>query len=112
MDGTLVSDAFVFVLLAVLFGAVGALAIGAPVAGIVKAFGNGFWDLIPFTLQASLVVIGGYVVASSPVATRVIGWLASIPRSGVGAVTFIAAKSLHQGSFYSIFQNSCYFPAS
>ena len=49
-------NAFVFVLLAVLFGALGALAIGAPAIGIVKAFGNGFWDLIPFTLQASLVV--------------------------------------------------------
>ena len=86
-------DAFVFVLLAVLFGAVGAFAIGAPATGIVKAFGNGFWDLIPFTLQASLVVIGGYVVASSPVATRVIGWLASIPKSGAGAVAFIATVS-------------------
>lgn len=86
-------DAFVFVLLAVLFGAAGALAIGAPATGIVKAFGNGFWDLIPFTLQASLVVIGGYVVASSPVAARVIGWLASLPKSGSGAVAFIAAVS-------------------
>lgn len=86
-------DAFVFVLLAVLFGAIGAFAIGAPATGIIKAFGNGFWDLIPFTLQASLVVIGGYVVASSPVATRVIGWLASIPKSGSGAVAFIATVS-------------------
>jgi short-chain fatty acids transporter len=86
-------DAFVFVLLAVLFGGVGALIIGAPPTSIVKAFGNGFWDLIPFTLQASLVVVGGYVVASSPLAARLIGWLARIPRSGTSAVAFIAAIS-------------------
>lgn len=83
-------DAFVFVLLAVLFVGAGAFAIGAPATGIVKAFGNGFWDLIPFTLQASLVVVGGYVVASSPAAARLISWLAGIPKSGPSAVAFVA----------------------
>ncbi|CAH1696734.1 Short chain fatty acids transporter [Hyphomicrobiales bacterium] len=86
-------DAFVFVLLAVLISFTGSLAIGAPVSSIVKAFGDGFWNLITFTLQASLVVIGGYVVASSPIATRAIRWLAGIPRSGPSAVAFVAAIS-------------------
>lgn len=86
-------DAFVFVVLAVILSACGAVLIGAPVLSIPQAFGNGFWDLIPFTLQASLVVIGGYVVASSPLASRVITWLAVIPRSGPSAVAFIAAIS-------------------
>ncbi len=29
-------------------------------------FGDGFWNLIPFTMQMALVAIGGYVVAMSP----------------------------------------------
>src|ERR1700761_977963 len=86
-------DAFVFVVLAVILSAFGALLIGAPARSIPDAFGSGFWDLIPFTLQASLVVIGGYVVASSPLASRIITWLAAIPRSGPSAVAFIAAVS-------------------
>jgi short-chain fatty acids transporter len=86
-------DAFVFVVLAVILSACGAVVIGAPLLSIPQAFGNGFWDLIPFTLQASLVVIGGYVVASSPLASRVITWLATVPRSGPSAVAFIAAVS-------------------
>jgi short-chain fatty acids transporter len=86
-------DAFVFVVLAVVLSAFGAILIGAPAQSIPQAFGGGFWDLIPFTLQASLVVVGGYVVASSPLARRVIAWLAGIPRSGPSAVAFIAAVS-------------------
>ena len=32
---------------------------------VVDAWGNGFWDLIPFTLQMSLVIITGHVLATS-----------------------------------------------
>ncbi len=40
------------------------------------AFGDGFWSLIPFTMQMAFVVIGGYVVASSPPAVKLIDRLA------------------------------------
>ena len=86
-------DAFVFVVLAIVISALAAFIIGAPVQSISIAFGSGFWDLIPFTLQASMVVIGGYVVASSPLAGRAIRFLAGIPRSGPSAVAFISATS-------------------
>ncbi len=32
----------------------------------VDAWGRGFWDLIPFTLQMALVIITGHVLATSP----------------------------------------------
>jgi short-chain fatty acids transporter len=86
-------DAFVFVLLAFTICSAGALAIGASPTAVVMAFGNGFWDLITFTLQASLVVIGGHVVASSPPAARLIRLLANIPSSGRSGVAFVAAVS-------------------
>src|SRR6478672_7854723 len=41
-------DAFVFVAIAVVVVAAGALVNGAPVAAVTKAFGHGFWSLIPF----------------------------------------------------------------
>jgi short-chain fatty acids transporter len=34
--------------------------------GLIDAWGKGFWDLIEFTLQMAMIVIGGYVVATSP----------------------------------------------
>ena len=63
-------DAFVFVAIAVVVVALGALVNGAPVGAVTKAFGDGFWSLIPFTMQMAFVTIGGYVVATSPPAQR------------------------------------------
>ena len=87
-------DAFIFVAIAVVVVAVGALAIGAPAAAVTKAFGDGFWSLIPFTMQMVFVTIGGYVVATSPPAQRLIDRLALVPKTGRGAVGFIATVSM------------------
>jgi len=87
-------DSYVFAALAVLVVAIGALAIGAPVTATAKAFGDGFWSLIPFTMQMAFVVIGGYVVASSPPAVKLIDRLARIPRNGRSAVAWVALISM------------------
>src|SRR4051794_24731241 len=87
-------DAFIFVAIAVVVVAAGALVNGAPVTAVTKAFGDGFWSLIPFTMQMVFVTIGGYVVATSPPAQRLIDRLALIPKTGRGAVGFIAAVSM------------------
>ncbi|MGA7614985.1 MAG: TIGR00366 family protein [Thermoanaerobaculia bacterium] len=83
-------DAFVFALAAVVlvFGA--GVALGEPAGNLVRLFGDGFWGLVPFTMQMALVIIGGFVVASSPPFARLIGWLATIPRTPRGAVAFVA----------------------
>ena len=65
-------DAYVFVALAVILVSLAALGNGAPPQAIAKAFGDGFWSLIPFTMQMTFVVIGGYVAASSPPVARLI----------------------------------------
>jgi short-chain fatty acids transporter len=49
------------------------------------AFGNGFWSLITFTMQMAFVAIGGYVVATSAPAQRLIGRLADLPKTGTRA---------------------------
>ncbi|MGH8178208.1 MAG: short-chain fatty acid transporter [Steroidobacter sp.] len=89
-----IPDAYVFAALAVVIVAGIAIALGAAPTETAQAFGDGFWSLIPFTMQMSFIIIGGYVVASSPPAARLIGRLASFPKTGRGAVCWVAAISL------------------
>lgn len=87
-------DAFIFVAIAVVIVALAALANGAPATSIAKSFGDGFWSLIPFTMQMVFVTIGGYVVATSPPVQRLIDRLALVPSSGRGAVGLIAIATM------------------
>ena len=83
-------DSYIFALLAVVIVTLGTLLIGVNPKSVVKAFGDGYWSLIPFTLQMAIVVVSGYVVAVSPPAERFIRWLATFPRTEKGAVAAIA----------------------
>jgi short-chain fatty acids transporter len=87
-------DAYVFAALAVVIVALVALALRAPPQDIALAFGDGFWSLIPFTMQMVFIVIGGYVVATAPPVARLIDRLAALPQSGRGAVAFVALISM------------------
>ena len=59
-------DAFVFALAAVALVFAAGLALGETPQHLVSEFGGGFWGLVPFTMQMALVIVGGFVVASSP----------------------------------------------
>ena len=91
-------DAFVFALVATVLVLVGAFVVDAGVRAeplvLADAWGKGFWTLIPFTLQMSMIIISGYVLASSPPVARLIGWLAARPRSARGAVAFVAVAAM------------------
>lgn len=87
-------DAYVFAALGVVLVAVAALAFGASPRETAGAFGKGYWSLIPFTMQMVFVVIGGYVLASAPVVAHAIDALARWPRTGRGAVAFVATVSM------------------
>src|SRR5258708_6428548 len=75
-----VPDAFAVVGAVVGLVSVAALSLGVPVPKIAASFGNGFWSLIPFTMQMTFIVIGGFVVADSPPVARLTTRLAAIPR--------------------------------
>src|SRR5580704_16485612 len=92
-----VPDAFIFALLAtVVIVIAGWTATASTFPQVVEAWGNGFWDLIPFTLQMSLIIITGQVLATSPpmcrLIRRVAGWPES-PRAAVALVTLFALAS-------------------
>jgi short-chain fatty acids transporter len=85
-----VPDAFIFALLATLL-VVGAAVVATPtpVSGVVDAWGRGFWELIPFTMQMSMVIITGYVLASAPPMQRLIRAVARWPRSPKAAIVTV-----------------------
>ncbi|MCD6027164.1 MAG: short-chain fatty acid transporter [Solimicrobium sp.] len=87
-------DSYIFAVLAVILVAGGAWLIGAPITKVGIAFGNGYWSLIPFTMQMAMVAISGYVLAVSPPAAALIVKLAHLPRTGRAAVAFVAMISI------------------
>lgn len=87
-------DAFVFAAIAVALVALAALANGAAPHAVARSFGDGFWSLIVFSMQMALVAIGGYAVATSPPAARLISGLATLPASGRSAVGWVAFISM------------------
>src|SRR6185436_14768959 len=87
-------DAFVFALAAIVLVFAGGLGIGVPATKLVAEFGGGFWSLVNFTMQMAMVIIGGFVVASSPPVARFTSWLASFPKTARGAVAFVAAFAM------------------
>ncbi|TBW31948.1 short-chain fatty acid transporter [Siculibacillus lacustris] len=92
-------DAFVFVILTTIVVAIANLATGAGPVAIAKGFGDGFWTLIPFTMQMAMVAITGYVVASSPPCTRLINRLAAFPSTGPGAIAWVSFVSMASSYF-------------
>jgi len=87
-------DAFVFALGAIVIVFVAGLLLGTPAQELARFFGEGFWSLIPFTMQMAMIIIGGYVVAASPPVHRLIRRLSRIPRTPRGAVAFVAFFSM------------------
>ncbi len=98
-----IPDAFVFALLATVlvvlasFGKLlGEKSAAVAAQEVVTIWGQGFWELIPFTLQMALVIITGSVVATTRPVYRLIVKLASVatsPRSAVAWVALLAMVS-------------------
>src|SRR4029453_17200819 len=59
-------DAFALALAAVAVVFVAALATGSSFAQTAQWFGAGFWDLVTFTMQMSMIVVTGYAGGTSP----------------------------------------------
>jgi len=83
-------DSYIFAILAVVIVTIGCLFAGVTPHALATSFGEGYWSLIPFTMQMAIVVISGYVVASSPPVEKLISCLAKIPKTEKSAVAYIA----------------------
>jgi short-chain fatty acids transporter len=89
-----IPDAFVFALVATVIVFVAGLGIGVSPFQLTRAWGDGFWELLSFTMQMALVIITGYVVASAGPVHRLIAWVASRAHSQRGAVATVALFSM------------------
>src|SRR6185503_12510598 len=86
-----VPDAFIFALIATVIVVVAGIACTpSTTTQVIDAWGKGFWELIPFTLQMSLIIITGHVLATSPPVGRVIRALAGWPTNPRNAVALVA----------------------
>src|SRR4051812_22908280 len=87
-------DPLVFALLAVIVVFIFGVMLGESPAKLAIAGGKSFWTLVPFTMQMVMIIIGGYVVASTPVVYGAIRKLAGLPKSGRGAIALVALFSM------------------
>jgi short-chain fatty acids transporter len=87
-------DTFSFAVLAVALVSAAAMVAGASPRTVAIAFGDGLWSLMPFTMQMVFVVILGHVVARAPPTARLISAMARVPRTGRGAIVYVAVVSM------------------
>jgi len=93
----LIPSAFVIALLLTLFTFAMALGVAKTSLGnTIKFWGNGFWELLPFAMQMSLIILTGYIVASSAPVAKLLEKAAGFakgPKSSILVMT-IASLSL------------------
>ncbi|MSO57060.1 MAG: short-chain fatty acid transporter [Acidobacteria bacterium] len=88
-------DAFIFALIGTAIVVAAALvATTSTLPQVVDAWGRGFWELLPFTMQMGLVIITGHVLATSRPMGRLIRLIATWPQSPKAAVALLAAFAM------------------
>src|ERR1700690_524063 len=87
-------DPLVFALLGIVVVFVFGLILRESPAKLAVQGGKNFWALVPFTMQMVMIIIGGYVGASSPIVYRGIQALGGGPRNPRTAVARVALLAM------------------
>src|SRR6516225_5949947 len=87
-------DPLVFAFLGIVVVFVTGLLLGESPSKLAIAGGKSFWSLVPFTMQMVMIIIGGYVVASTPLVFGAIRWLAGVPKAPRSAIALVALFSM------------------
>jgi short-chain fatty acids transporter len=87
-------DAFALALTAVAIVFMASVAMGSSVTQTAQWFGAGFWDLVAFTMQMSMIIVTGYAVATSAPVYAVIRRMAAVPKTGRGAAAYVGLFSM------------------
>jgi short-chain fatty acids transporter len=86
-------DPLVFAFAGVVIVFIIGLLLREPASKLAIQGGKSFWALVPFTMQMVMIIIGGYVVATTPVVNKLIRWLSTLPKTPKGAIAMIALFS-------------------
>ncbi|SFE48904.1 short-chain fatty acids transporter [Lentibacillus persicus] len=88
-------DAFLFaIILTIIVFLLGMGVMGSSPVEMVDYWGTGFWDLLAFAMQMSLIVVTGYILASTPFVRNIlkkISTFANTPGQAILLVTFVAS---------------------
>ncbi|TFD93571.1 short-chain fatty acid transporter [Jeotgalibacillus sp. R-1-5s-1] len=88
-------DPFLFVvILTLVVFALGIGLTGSTPVEMVAFWGEGFWALLAFSMQMVLVLVTGFVLASSPIFKKGLGSLASVAKSPGSAIIWVTLISL------------------
>ncbi|TYS13808.1 short-chain fatty acid transporter [Rossellomorea vietnamensis] len=88
-------DPFLFVvILTFIVLAMGLIFTDSSVVNMVQFWGEGFWGLLAFSMQMVLVLVTGYVLASSPIFKKGLGLLASKAKSPSQAIIIVTVVSI------------------
>jgi short-chain fatty acids transporter len=60
----------------------------------IRFWGDGFWELLAFSMQMTLIMVTGYIMVVSPIMNRLLRRVAAIPKTPTGAVALTAAVSM------------------
>ena len=88
-------DPYIFVLLLTVIAAVAAIAVErqTPLA-VMRMWGDGFWNLLTFSMQMLLVLVTGFMLASSPPVKKLLQRLAALAKGPGGAILLVTYVSL------------------
>lgn len=88
-------DPYIFVLLLTLVAAAAAIGVErqTPLA-VLRYWGDGFWNLLTFSMQMLLVLVTGFMLASSPPVKRLLARLASQADNAAKAIVLVSVVSL------------------
>lgn len=88
-------DPFIFVLLLTIIAAAAAMLFeGAGPVAVVQMWGDGFWGLLAFSMQMLLILVTGYILASSPPVKKLLANLAGLAKSPGSAIVLVSLVSL------------------
>ncbi|GGE96875.1 short-chain fatty acid transporter [Stappia taiwanensis] len=88
-------DPFIFVIFLTIIAALAAMLLqGQGPLVIVSMWGDGFWKLLTFSMQMLLVLVTGFMLASTPLVRRALELLASWVSSAGGAIILVSVVSL------------------
>ncbi|MBZ9559197.1 MULTISPECIES: short-chain fatty acid transporter [Modicisalibacter] len=88
-------DPYIFVLLLTLVAAAAAIGVErqTPLA-VLRFWGDGFWNLLTFSMQMLLVLVAGFMLASSPPVQRILARLAAQAGTPARAIVLVTLVSL------------------
>ena len=61
---------------------------------LIQNWGSGFWVLLSFGMQMCLIIMTGYILATTPIFSRLLNGLAGLPKSNKGAIAMMALVSM------------------